>query len=309
MEVSPALTQSPNMETQVRAFLIALQAQNRYADNTILSYQQDLQHFSNYIQNHLGRPPVIMDFNAVQIRDFLRTEQNFCKPSTLRRRSAALRQLGLFLAQTGKIETFEFPVLDEILPNNTDSGTPNEISVLSESEVAHLMCAVQADPRSQARRDEALLALVLETGLSVSRLVALDLADFEPHNQRLCLRKPPKQADWFSLAECGPTLQKYLQEGRPELNPVTGETALFISQIGRRLSRQSVWQIFQRWGTRANLSGRLSPRSLRYTAAQRMIRAGYAEKTIQEILDHHIFATTREWIDRFNTAQNSRPQE
>ena len=297
------------METQVRAFLNSLQAQNRYATNTILGYQHDLQHFSKFIQHQLGRPPEITDFSAEQIRDFLQAERDTRRPSTLRRRSAALKRLAVFLIQNGEIEYFNFPRLDQILPGNIETASSEEISGLSESEVVNLMSAVQADPRSQARRDEALLKLMLETGLSVSQVVALDLADFDPRSQRLQLHQSPNQTGWFSLTESGPILQKYLQEGRPELNPVSEETALFISQMGRRLSRQGIWQICQRWGRRVRLPGGLSPRNLRYTAVRRMIQAGYSERTIQQILDHHTSASTQVWIDRFNADSNPQLQD
>jgi len=293
------------METYVRAFLTTLQTQEQYSHNTILGYQNDLQHFSKYLYRLLGRSPEITDFNYEQVTAYIKSGEQVYKPSTIKRRFAALKHFARFLQPTGEIEAFQFPAIDRLLSSSSDKNRSRKISLLSEAQGASLLMAIKADSRPQARRDEAIIGLILEAGLAVSRLVALNVADFDRNNNELYLKKLTGENGWFHLENCGPALKQYLLEGRPELNPTPQETALFISQMGQRVSRQGIWQICQRWGMRIGLPDGLSPRILRHTAAHRMLRAGYSVQSIQEILEHQSLEATQRLLQRVSEAECS----
>jgi integrase/recombinase XerD len=292
------------METRVRAFLTTLQTQGRYAQNTILGYQNDLQHFSRYLHQYLGRPPQITDFNAELVTAYLKFGCQSYQPNTVKRRLATLKHFARFLQPTGEIEAFQFPAIGKFFPPPTDTNRSKKISLPSTAQISSLTKALIADSRPQARRDEAIIGLILEVGLTVSRLIALNMADFDRNNNRLCLKKVTGENWWFHIRNSGQFLQQYLLEGRPELNSTPQETALFISQMGGRVSRQGVWQICQRWGRRIGLPGGLSPRILRYTAVRRMLKAGYAEKTIQVILEHKNLEATQGILQQVRGAES-----
>jgi integrase/recombinase XerD len=291
------------METRVRAFLTTLQTQGQYSRNTILGYQNDLQHFSRYLCQLLRKPPEITDFNAEPVIAYLKSEDQIYKPSTVKRRLATLKHFARFLQLTGEIEAFQFPAIDQILSPATDANRSRNILLLSDTQVSSLQTAIKADPRPQARRDEAIIGLILEVGLAVSRLVALNLADFDRNNNALHFRKLTDDNWWFHIENSGPALKRYLLEGRPELNPTSEVTALFISQVGRRVSRQGIWQICQRWGARIGLPDSLSPRILRHTAVRRMLKAGYSDQSIQEILEHQNLEATQGLLQRISEAE------
>lgn len=288
------------METHVRAFLVVLQAQERYSHNTILGYQNDLQHFSKYLYQHFGRPPEITDFNAEQVTAYLKSGDHIYKPSTVKRRLATLKHFARFLQLTGEREAFQFPAIDQILPPIPELSRSRKISILSNEQVASLIMAIKADPRPQARRDEAIFRLILEIGITVSQLANINLTDFDQHSNRLRIQKSTGENRRFHIENSGPTLKRYLLEGRPELNPTPGETALFISQMGTRVSRQGVWQICQRWGKKIGIKDNLSPRILRHTAVHRLIQAGFPEKSIQEILEYQNLEATQGLLQRIS---------
>ena len=281
------------METCVRAFLTEMMSQNRYSDNTVLSYQNDLRHFINHLRQQLGRAPVITDFNTDQLLAYLESESLIRKPSTLQRRLATLKRFGRYLAANGEIEPFEFSsgILGQ--PNHPETTASQKITWLTDEQVTILVAKLQADPRPQARRDQAILTLMIEIGLTASRVVSLNLPDFDRDKNRLKLQNSNTDHLWFAVEESGLALQKYLTEGRPELNPHPGETALFISQMGLRVSRQGVWQICRRWGKQIGLPVELTPRRLRYTAVRRMLQAGYTERMIQDVLEHNNLTATQ----------------
>jgi integrase/recombinase XerD len=97
----------------------------------------------------------------------------------------------------------------------------------------------------------------------------------------------------------------YLKIGRPELNRSIDEPALFISQVGTRMSRQSAWQVLRHWGELAELPVTLSPRLLRHTAALRMTHASRPISEIQMLLGHSNPLSTQALLHRLESASIS----
>ncbi len=299
-----ALTQESEIETHVRAFLTALQSQDRYSRNTILGYQNDLQHFTRYLYQHLGRAPQVTDVNADRVLAYLKSGLRTNKPSTIKRRMATMKHFAQFLQLTGGIEVFQFPATEQIFSPYAEPSRAAKISSLSDLQVSTLFDLLRSDLRPQARRDETIFSLILEVGLSASRLGNLDLSDFDPQRSILQLRKASGENWCCQIEKSGPFLKRYLLEGRPELNPVPGESALFISQMGQRVSRQGIWQICQRWGEKASFPKSLSPRVLRHTSITRMVKAGYSAQSIQEILEHNNLRATQGLLQRICQAES-----
>jgi site-specific recombinase XerD len=84
-------------------------------------------------------------------------------------------------------------------------------------------------------RDCAILGVFAELGLSAPACQSLDLADLDLVHYRLH-RKPISP----QLAEC---FHHYLKRGRPGLLTNPDETALFVTQLGNRLSIQHLAQV------------------------------------------------------------------
>ena len=75
-----------------------------YSASTLLAYQTDLEHFEHFLKHRLGRLPLLGDFNAENITQFLESERlDGRKRSTLVRRRAVLRALGAYLNTNGVI--------------------------------------------------------------------------------------------------------------------------------------------------------------------------------------------------------------
>jgi integrase/recombinase XerD len=276
------------MERQVKAFLDNLATQLTYSPSTCMAYENDLRCFTGYLRETLGRPPVPADFNAEQVAGFLKAERLAGRRhSTLLRRRASLRRFAKFLQPDfpDLVSRFEASAwrIDQAMETGSPAQRPH---YLTEEQVERLWTAIEASPRPRARRDQAILGLLLESGLTVGTLIALNLADIDLENGRLHLCTDTGKDVWLPLVEAFPPLLRYIKEGRPELNYTPGEQALFISQTGGRMSRQGVWQVLRQWGNKANLQITLSPRLARHTAAHRLARSGRSLDEIQILLGH-----------------------
>ena len=85
-------------------------------------------------------------------------------------------------------------------------------------------------------------------------------------------------------------LRAYVEHARPELeNKAKGErerSAIFLNKRGKRLTRQSVWEIIKHAGALAHVSKPLHPHTLRHSFATHMLQGGADVRTVQELLGH-----------------------
>ena len=291
------------MEEQVRHFLVSLEEKLTYSTSTRLAYDNDLRCFMSFLASTLDRPPVPADFTQENIVAFLNAERTAGRRhSTLLRRRASLRRFAIFLGQQNPNWSADLQashLIDEAIAAPSPLVLPR---YLTEDQVGSLWTVMEASSRPRTRRDQAILALLLESGLTVGTLIAFDLQDvnLEQGKLRLSLGRTNKE-HWISLGDAAQPIRRYMEEGRPELNYQLTEPALFISQTGGRMSRQGVWQVLSQWGSRAGLPMTLSSRLVRHTAAFRLARSGRPLQEIQMLLGHSNPLSTQALLRRLAT--------
>jgi integrase/recombinase XerD len=267
-----------------------------------LAYGGDLYGYIHFLENSLNHPPSLEDITTTQVVNFLKAEINAGRrQSTLIRRVASLRQFIRHLIQQD-ILSEDVLVNDAHLINRVIAQAPqnNNPNILSESQISSLESTFESSKRHRARRDQAILALLLETGLSVGDLVNLDLFDLDLRAGRLHIVRTHFNDQWLPLGKATNIVGRYLREGRPELNPQPNEPALFVSQLGGRMSRQGIWQILNHWGNLLDPPIKLSPRKVRHTAALRMAQEGRSLEEIQTLLGHSNPLSTQALLRRLN---------
>lgn len=292
-----------DLNHHLKTYLTELDQQLQYRASTRSAYASDLRRFYRVLTGVLGRPPRLEDFQPETLLRYFEYElQAGRSVSTLNRRRATLKKFHEYLAQQTSLPVdFQMGDLEhynEDLFSEAEDAVPPHL--LSEDEIERLLnCMTQSRP-PRTWRDQAMLTLLLELGLPVSRLVSLNLSDYLPQNGLIQPR-----ADrwlWVHIGPAQPYLDRYLTNGRPDLNPAAEEQALFISQLGTRMSRQGIWQILEHWGSCAELEVSPSPRTVRYTAASRMITSGRSLEEIHLLLGHNNLLSTQAFLRRLQGA-------
>ena len=150
-----------------------------------------------------------------------------------------------------------------------------------------------------ALRDKALLEFMYATGARVSETVGVDLPDIDlddEHVARLMGKGSKQRLVPLGSYACH-ALHWYLRYGRPMLQlKAKGSAerrAVFLNKRGRRLSRQSVWEIIRLAGERAHINKALHPHTLRHSFATHLIQGGADVRTVQELLGHASVTTTQ----------------
>jgi integrase/recombinase XerD len=88
-------------------------------------------------------------------------------------------------------------------------------------------------------------------------------------------------------------LQLYLEEGRPHLVKDKEETALFLNHRGQQLTRQGLWLIIKAYASQAELSGEVTPHTLRHSFAAHRLTNGSDLREVQQLLGHANISTTQ----------------
>ncbi|MEW6716166.1 MAG: tyrosine-type recombinase/integrase [Chloroflexota bacterium] len=289
------------MKRQVRSFLEEMEVRRGCSVRTRQAYAGDLRRWLTFLRQQLGREPEVTDFTRDLVRKFLEAEiRAGRRRTTLLRRVSALRRLADYLMEQGvAVARLE---QDEGIVKVVDNAPPQSpTDCLNTEQLESVWKKLRADRRPIACRDQAIFALILQTGVSVRNLVELNITDIDLYTRRIALQRGKGKA-WFPIGATYEVIKRYLEVGRPELIKNVHETALFISQMGGGMTRQGVWQILRRWGREADLPFRLTPRVLRHTAALCFYQEGRSLIELQALLGHTNPLSTQALIRRLRAS-------
>ncbi|MBI3160448.1 MAG: tyrosine-type recombinase/integrase [Chloroflexi bacterium] len=280
------------MHPDIQRFLETLADQSGYSPNTRLAYTYDLKRLDAFVRGLEGGEAAAI--TVARMSEFLVAEARagFSR-RTLERRRVVARRLAQALAgeqsspaEFGKELGYGGTALRHPAPE--PSAPP-----LTDGDLVKISVALSGSRSARAIRDRAIFNLLLESGMQISQLVGLNLGD------SIRFGNTGKQpAEGGELPEPQTSLERYLRDGRPELVHGSNEAALFISQMGSRMTRQAVWAMLRALGKSADLERPLTPRRLRHTAAERMLRDGLAFDDLQRRLGHQSPVSTRALLDR-----------
>ena len=136
------------------------------------------------------------------------------------------------------------------------------------------------------------------TGSRVSEACGVDLDDIDLDDKvaRLMGKGSKQRLVPVGSFACE-ALRRYLRFGRPALQSkskgAAEHRAVFLNKRGKRLSRQSVWEIIRTAGERAHITKPLHPHTLRHSFATHLIQGGADVRTVQELLGHASVTTTQ----------------
>lgn len=279
------------MKEEIDSFLSYLAKEKGFSHNTVAAYKNDINQFAAFVtaeSARVGSVPNWSNLTARLVSDYRQEliEKRY-RPTTLARKIAAIRCFLKFLLKVDK------------LPDEMEKGLalgyvgrilPKPLSI---SEVRRLLAEPAKRSSPEAKRDRAMMELLYATGLQVSELMSLNVADIDLKRGVVhCSGKSTRNRDIPIDASVTRVIKEYLDITRPELAK-EGETALFVNRRGERLTRQGFWQILKEYGNKAGLSSKATPRALRHSFAAHKRKSGADLSSVQKMLGHAYLTTTK----------------
>ena len=165
--------------------------------------------------------------------------------------------------------------------------------VLSADDVRRLIEAISLD-ETMACRDRAMLELGYGGGLRVSEWIGLGVQDLmlDDGVVRVFGKGAKERLVPVGRAAIG-AVGMYLRELRPRLERGEGKGRLFLNARGRPLSRMGAWKILRKYVTKAGISTRVTPHTLRHSFATHLLEGGADLRAVQEMLGHVDISTTQ----------------
>jgi integrase/recombinase XerC len=144
-----------------------------------------------------------------------------------------------------------------------------------------------------------MLELFYSSGMRVSELTGLNLGDIDFAQGLVKVRGKGKKERIVPVgAQALHSVQDYLarrDEFPQERRATEGDSPLFISRNGQRITQRSVARIVDRYVLQSGISKKVSPHTLRHSFATHLLDAGADLRAIQELLGHANLSTTQKY--------------
>jgi integrase/recombinase XerD len=274
-------------DSGIDLFLDHIKVERGLARNTVLAYGADLVAFRDYCH----KSHAITLVGAVEQSTILGWLVALSKAKaalrTQARRLVTLRRFFRYLrlerhVDADPTEDLELPRVGRSLP-----------VVLSEAEVVRILDApIGDDPR--ALRDRAMLETLYATGLRVSELCSLRLADVDLYGGHLITFGKGRKQRLVPVGDRAvDAIRAYLEVGRPKQDRGRGSPILFLNPRGRALTRQGFHKLLGVYARQAGIVKPISPHKLRHSFATHLLEHGADLRAVQAMLGHADVGTTQ----------------
>lgn len=253
--------------------------------NTVSSYMRDLRQFNSYMQEHEEQSVEQCDREGI-CRYTQHLTNSGKSAATVARCVASLKSFYAYCLSEGIVS--ENPV-HEIPTQKAEKKLPQ---ILTGREVELLL----EQPKCvdlKGFRDKAMLETLYATGMRVSEMIALNVADVSLAGSFVKCEGNGK----FRIIPLYPAAVKalsvYLTEIRPKMAASAEETALFVNVNGERMTRQGFWKIIKHYQETAQISKDITPHTLRHSFAAHLLENGADLHSLQEMLGHSDISSTQ----------------
>ena len=265
------------------AFERHLRSERRVSGHSAAAYLRDLGSFADFAGprgvtrwQEVG-PALVQSFVAARHRQGI-------GPRSLQRALSALRAF------------YEYALVHEAFPGNPAAGVrapraPGKLpEVLDVDRVGVLLDFEDED--LLGIRDRAMIELMYSSGLRLSELVTLDLRDLDLRDAMIEVTGKGDRGRRLPVGRCALDALRIWLGRRRELAP-PAEPALFVSRLGRRISRRSVAVRLGKRSAEAGLGPRVHPHMLRHSFASHLLESSGDLRAVQELLGHADISTTQ----------------
>jgi integrase/recombinase XerD len=278
----PALS----LDDAVDRYLDHLKVERNLSPHSLDSYSRDLRQFLD----HVGKAGVTdaAGVSPAHVTGFLLARATARIAARSRARSlSALRGWFRFLRAERYLDADPTAAID-----GPKLARPLPV-VMTVADVDRVLAAPdRSEPRGL--RDAAMIETMYSTGLRVSELVSLRLDEVDLRAGFLRTTGKGRKQRLVPMGETATALvERYLTEARPTFIKRGAPTALFLTRLGRPMTRQGFAKLLGQYVRAAGVRGKISPHKLRHSFATHLLERGADLRAVQAMLGHADISTTQ----------------
>ncbi len=271
----------------LESFLNHLALEKGLADNTLRSYQVDLNRYLNFLQIRGIDSMAAIDLHTIQDYTELLAELGLAA-SSIARNYSAIRTFHKYLvldnlASQNPTELLETPRLERKLPE-----------VLSIDEIIQILETPDVEVPDGVR-DRAILEMLYGAGLRVSELINLKLENvFWDEEMLRILGKGGKERMVPVGSEALHWTQLYVAMTRPRVaKGLESRSQVFLNRFGRPFSRMGIYNVVRKYADLTGINKHVYPHIFRHSFATHLLENGADLRAVQEMLGHSDISTTQ----------------
>jgi integrase/recombinase XerD len=270
-------------ERSARSYLHFCRIEKGLSANTVDAYRRDLIHLNRF----LGELPV-REISLDTLRSYLDHLRNLGLANrSVARHVTTLRGFFGYLVEESHLNTNP---TDMLVAPKIGSPLPKH---LSETSVNQLLQSPDWDALT-GMRDRAMLDLLYATGVRVSELVKVAIADLDMNEGVLRVTGKGNKQRLIPVGRAAlASVARYCTEGRSRILKGRISPYLFVTSRGTGMTRQGFWKLLRAHARAAGVSTSLSPHVLRHTFATHLLEGGADLRSVQTMLGHADIGTTQ----------------
>jgi integrase/recombinase XerD len=270
------------ISAHIASFLDFCRIEKGLSRTTIAAYHADLKRFTASL-----RPGDQLD-NPNPVRRYVDSLYKAGMASrSIARHITTLRSLYAHLIEKGAVDAD--PTAHLAAPRQWQSLP----KYLNKKQIDDLLASCDTS-KPQGLRDRAMLEFLYATGLRVSELCRVRVAELE---RSLGVVRVVGKGNKHRIVPVGKSallaLEQFLGDGRPRLLKGRASPYLFVTNRGGAMSRQAFWQLLAGYGKKAGIFHDLTPHVLRHTFATHLLEGGADLRSLQSMLGHSDISTTQ----------------
>jgi integrase/recombinase XerC len=275
--------------TTIQHFLDYLKFQKRYSQHTVISYENDLVSFFDFIETDFGGSN-LEDINSSIIRSWLASlKEAKMESKSINRKISTLKsffkyQLKQGVLQTSPMTTIISPKIKKRLPQ-----------FVEEKGINTLFTHVEFPDTWEGKTDRLLLQLLYNTGMRRAELISLKESHIDKSNCSIkVLGKGNKERVLPLSAELMKSIGSYMTDKRKEFEGFNSEV-LLVNKNGKMLDPKNVYNTVKKYLSAEDVTtiDKRSPHVLRHSFATHLMNNGADLNAVKELLGHSSLASTQ----------------
>ncbi|WP_375579846.1 site-specific tyrosine recombinase/integron integrase [Marivirga tractuosa] len=271
----------------LNTFLKYLEFEKRYSKHTLISYQNDLNQFTLFLESQY------------QFQDLLRAEhrhirawivalmQEKMNPKSINRKIISLRAF------------YKFAISREAVTQNPTQKikalkTSKELpQFVQEKEIDNLLSIIEFTDDFEGSRDALIMELLYGTGIRLSELIGLKYSDFNIQSKTIrVLGKGNKERIIPFHTKILSRLNTYITH-KNKLFSDNESSPLIVSNNGNEAYPMMVNRITKKYLNQVTTISKISPHVLRHTFATHLLNKGADLNAVKDLLGHSSLAATQ----------------